>query len=302
MIYTVTFNPSLDYTMRMDEVLLGMVNRTQNERFLPGGKGINVSVVLHNMGIKSIMLGFLAGFTGREIEERLRKAGCDMDFIHMTEGFSRINVKLKAAEETDINGQGPAIGAGHLDCLYKKLDCLCEDDILVLAGSIPDTVPKDIYERIMERLQNKKLRIIVDAAGDLLKRVLPYRPFLVKPNHHELGELFGVTLSNRADAARYAGRLREMGARNVLVSMAGDGAVFTGEDGSRYESDAPKGRVVNSVGAGDSMVAGFLAGYLRTSEYKDAFYMGMAAGSASAFSENLASEEEVMALYNRLKD
>lgn len=293
MIYTVTFNPSLDYIVRVDDFRLGQVNRTTEELLYPGGKGINVSFVLKNLGLDSTALGFLAGFTGDEIRRLLKEQGIDEDFIEVKQGISRINMKLRSNEESEINGQGPAIEKSDINRLYQRLDRLEQHDILVLAGSIPSVMPESMYRNIMEHLKEKQLKVVVDATQDLLMNVLPYHPFLIKPNNHELGQIFGLELKEKEDVIKYAKKLQEQGAVNVLVSMAGDGAVLIAEDGSVYESDAPKGKVVNSVGAGDSMVAGFLAGYLQTGRYEEAFKMGICTGSASAFSEKLATKREV---------
>ncbi|SET39581.1 1-phosphofructokinase [[Clostridium] polysaccharolyticum] len=300
MIYTVTLNPSLDYVVEIDEMKLGGINRSKSEHMLPGGKGINVSVVLKNLGVPSVALGFVAGFTGDEIVKNVSDLGIDVDFIVLEEGMSRINVKLKAAKETEINCAGPYISQGNVEKLYAKLDKLQEGDVLVLAGSIPNSVPDFIYQDIMIRLAKKNVMVIVDATKDLLCNVLEKHPFLIKPNIHELGEIFGVELKNNEEIITYGKKLQERGAKNVLISMAGDGAIFLGEDGSVYESPAPKGTVVNSVGAGDSMVAGFLAGYLEKKEYQHAFKMGISAGSASAFSKDLATKEEIQKVYNGL--
>ncbi len=293
MIYTVTFNPSLDYIVRVDDFRLGQVNRTTEELLYPGGKGINVSFVLKNLGLDSTALGFLAGFTGDEIRRLLKEQGIDEDFIEVKQGISRINMKLRSNEESEINGQGPAIEKSDINRLYQRLDRLEQHDILVLAGSIPSVMPESMYRNIMEHLKEKQLKVVVDATQDLLMNVLPYHPFLIKPNNHELGQIFGLELKEKEDVIKYAKKLQKQGAVNVLVSMAGDGAVLIAEDGSVYESDAPKGKVVNSVGAGDSMVAGFLAGYLQTGRYEEAFKMGICTGSASAFSEKLATKREV---------
>ena len=293
MIYTVTFNPALDYIVSVDHFRAGQVNRTNAELVLAGGKGLNVSMVLRNLGHESTALGFLAGFTGVEIQRMLEAQGVHADFIYVQEGISRINVKLRSEEESEINGMGPDIQGGDILKLYEKLDALQEGDILVLAGSIPPVMPESMYMDIMKRLEPKKLRVVVDATKSLLMNVLPYHPFLVKPNNHELGEMFGVTVKDKKDAAVYGRKLQEKGASNVLVSMAGDGAVLVAEDGNVYEAEAPKGTVKNSVGAGDSMVAGFLAGFLGSGSYQDAFRMGVCTGSASAFSDNLATSEEV---------
>lgn len=299
MIFTVTFNPSLDYIVRVDEMRLGTINRTNYEQLLPGGKGINVSIVLGNLGHPSRALGFSAGVTGVALEKLLADAGVDADLVHVKEGFTRINAKIKAAEETELNGQGPRIAPEDVDALFSKLDVLGQDDTLVISGSVPNTLPSDMYEQVMERLTGRGVRIVVDAERDLLTRVLPYRPFLVKPNNHELGDIFGVTLKTRDEVVPYARRMQEMGAQNVLVSMAGEGGVLVAADGQVYQSPAAKGTVVNSVGAGDSCVAGFLAGLMETGSYQTAFRMGLAAGSASAFSDHLATRPEVEDLMSR---
>ena len=299
MIFTVTFNPSLDYIVRVDEMRLGTINRTNYEQLLPGGKGINVSIVLGNLGHPSRALGFSAGVTGVALEKLLADAGVDADLVHVKAGFTRINAKVKAVEETEINGQGPRIAPEDVDALFSKLDVLGQDDTLVISGSVPNTLPSDMYEQVMERLGGRGVRIVVDAERDLLTRVLPYRPFLVKPNNHELGDIFGVTLKTRDEVVPYARRMQEMGAQNVLVSMAGEGGVLVAADGQIYQSPAAKGTVVNSVGAGDSCVAGFLAGLMETGSYQTAFRMGLAAGSASAFSDHLATRPEVEDLMSR---
>lgn len=296
MVYTVTCNPSLDYIVSVDDLKPGLVNRTAKELIYAGGKGINVSIVLKNLGMASTALGFTGGFTGDEIERMLRQQEITADFVRVKEGSSRINVKIRAKEETEINGRGPQITEEELSQLYRKLDGLAADDILVLAGSIPSVLPQSLYGDLMEYLQQKKLRVVVDAEKDLLAGVLKYRPFLIKPNHHELGELFHKKLSSRDEIAAHARLLQEQGARNVLVSMAGEGAVLVAEDGSVWYGAAPKGRVCNSVGAGDSMVAGFLYGYLSAGDYEEALRWGICTGSASAFSEELAGKAEVEAL------
>ncbi len=293
MIYTVTFNPSLDYIVTVKDFKTGVVNRTTEEIIFPGGKGINVSMVLKNLGYESTALGFMAGFTGEAICNLLDKKGITTDFITVEKGVSRINVKLRSNEESEINGQGPEILDTDIQKLYSKLDTLGDGDTLVLAGSIPDVMPQSIYMDIMKHLEGKNIRIVVDATKDLLVNVLAYKPFLIKPNNHELGEIFGVEISDKDDVVMYARKLQEKGARNVLVSMAGDGAVLVTEDGQEFRAEAPKGKVVNSVGAGDSMVAGFIAGYLSTKEYIEAFKLGVCTGSASAFSEELATKAEV---------
>lgn len=300
MVYTVTFNPSLDYIVTVNHFTLGKVNRSVNEIMFPGGKGINVSIVLKNLGMKSIILGFTAGFVGAEIQRRLAAMGCKEELIPIANGYSRINLKLRSDEESEINGMGPVIDETAIQTLYAKLDHLKKGDVLVLAGSIPVSLPTTIYSDILQRLEGRGILVAVDATNDLLRNVLSYRPFLIKPNNHELGELFGVTLTDKPDVIPYAKKLQEQGAQNVLVSMAGEGAVLVTETGAVYTSPAPQGKVVNSVGAGDSMVAGFLYGYLSSGDYKNAFQMGLAAGSASAFSEQLASREEIDMIFQTL--
>lgn len=296
MIYTVTFNPSLDYIVTVDNFTTGRVNRTTTEFMYPGGKGINVSIVLKNLGYDNIALGFEAGFTGEEIIRRINDMGIIHDFIHVDSGLSRINVKIRSDNESEINGQGPAIEADHINKLYQRFDKLKNGDILVLAGSIPTVMPDSMYMDIMKYLKGRNIKIVVDATKDLLVNVLEYGPFLIKPNNHELGEIFGVELKTRDEVVKYAKRLQKMGAVNVLVSMAGEGAVLVAEDGSIFKTPAPKGVVKNSVGAGDSMVAGFIAGYLNSGNYVEAFKMGVCTGSASAFSDKLATKAEVEAL------
>ena len=300
MIYTITFNPALDYIVKMDDFNLGHVNRSSCESVYAGGKGINVSIVLNNLGVKSKALGFIAGFTGQEIEREVREFGCDTDFIKLKNGMSRINVKIKADVESEINGGGPDIPEEALEELYEKLNCLTEGDILVLAGSIPKTMPVDIYEKIMESLQDKGVKFIVDTTGESLLKVLKYKPLLIKPNHHELGDLFNVKLNGNDEIIEYAKKLKEMGARNVLISMAGDGAILIKENGEVITSNVPKGKVKNSVGAGDSMVAGFIAGYLEANDIEKGFKLGVATGSASAFSEGLATKDYVYELLNQI--
>ncbi len=299
MIYTVTFNPALDYVVRMDALTLGQVNRTVSEDVQLGGKGINVSWVLRELGHENVALGFVAGFTGKAIEDGLAAKGVATDFIHLPAGLTRINVKLKAGEETEINGKGPDISAEALEELLCKLDALGEGDVLVLAGSIPASMPSDVYESILARLEGKKVLCAVDATRDLLVNVLKYKPFLIKPNNHELGEIFGRVLNTDEEIRECAEKLQQQGARNVLVSMAGDGAMLLDENGGCHRLTAYKGKVKNSVGAGDSMVAGFLAGYLDTGDYAHALRVGSAAGSATAFSDVLATRPEIEALLNQ---
>ncbi len=293
MIYTVTFNPSLDYIVGVNDFNIGNINRTTSEHILPGGKGINVSIVLNNLGIDSVALGFLAGFTGEQIKALLIEQGITSEFIKVQQGISRINVKIKSQLESEINGRGPEIAKEELDLLFEQLNKLKNGDWLVLAGSIPSMLPYDIYQKMMMMVADREIKIIVDATKELLVNVLRFHPFLIKPNHYELGELFGVAIHQKEEAVKYAKELQTMGARNVLVSMAADGAVFVTEGGDVYQAQAPKGQVVNSVGAGDSMVAGFMAGYLTTGSFELAFRMGIAAGSASAFSKDLATKAQV---------
>ncbi len=298
MIYTATLNPSLDYVITMKEFALGKTNRTLTESMVPGGKGLNVSMVLQNLGIGSTALGFTAGFTGVEIERMAAERGLNCDFIRVQEGLSRINIKMKDFDGTEINGQGPVIREVDAERLLEKLDGLREGDILVLAGSLPVGLEKCFYRDVLKRMSDKGVLCVVDAAGEQLLNVLESHPFLIKPNQHELGELFGVEIRSREEAAPYAKKLQEMGARNVLVSLSGEGAVLAAEDGQVYMQEAPKGMLVNAVGAGDSMVAGFLAGWLESDvEYLHAFRMALAAGSATAFSEDLATAEEIRALF-----
>lgn len=299
MIYTVTCNPSLDYFVTVEDFEVGKTNRTGSEEIMLGGKGLNVSMVLHNLGMESKALGFAAGFVGREILDRLRKTGIENRFIMLDQGNSRINVKLANMEGTEINGIGPDIPQDKLALFMEQLDSLKKGDYLVLAGSIPNTLPDSIYKDIMRLLSDRGVSVVVDAAGALLRQVLPYRPFLIKPNHHELGDLFGVTFSNRTEVIEYAKKLQKEGAENVLVSMAGAGAVLVSGDGRVFEMDAPRGRLVNAVGAGDSMVAGFLCGWLETGDYQKAFQMAVCTGSASAFSKGLAQREQVQELLEK---
>ena len=300
MIYTVTFNPSLDYIVSVENFQLGITNRTSSELMLPGGKGINVSTVLMNLGIENKALGFVAGFVGDEIIRRLEEMGVQNGFIRIEEGVSRINLKLKSIDGTEINGQGPVISPEHVEELMKQLDRLGEGDVLFLSGSIPASMPDDAYQKIMERLDGRGVQIVVDATKDLLLNVLEYHPFLIKPNNHELGELFGVELKTREEVIPYAKKLQEKGAVNVLVSMAGEGAVLIDANEDVYMAPTPKGTLVNGVGAGDSMVAGFMAGWLEKQDYEHAFCMGVSAGSASAFSEHLATKAEIEAVYQQV--
>ena len=300
MICTVTFNPSLDYIVSVEDFKLGLTNRTSSELMLPGGKGINVSTVLMNLGIENTALGFMAGFVGDEIVRKLEEMGVKSDFIRIPEGVSRINLKLKSIDGTEINGMGPEISAEKVQELMKKLDTLREGDVLFLAGSIPSSMPDDMYQKIMAKLDGKGVMIVVDATRDLLLNVLEYHPFLIKPNNHELGELFGVTLENDQQIEQYARKLQDMGAQNVLISMAADGAMLITKEGEMYRIGIAKGKTVNSVGAGDSMVAGFLASYTKEQNYQKALKYGTAAGGATAQSEGLATIGLVEKLYKLL--
>ena len=300
MIYTVTFNPSIDYVVHTAALVTGGVNRSQGEQMYFGGKGINVSIVLKELGLPSKALGFIAGFTGEAIEKGLADMGVETDLVRLEKGFSRINVKIKADEETELNGAGPEIDETALEALFGKLDALNDGDTLVLAGSIPKSLPADIYERILARLDGRGIRFVVDATGKLLMNTMKYKPFLVKPNDLELGEMFGVKLTSDDDIIGYAQKLRGMGARNVLVSRAGDGALLIAEDGSTHSIGVCKGTVKNSVGAGDSMVAGFLAGYAETGDFGYALKLGTAAGGATAFSDGLAEKDKIYELLETL--
>ncbi len=299
MVYTVTFNPAIDYVVHTGEMKLGATNRSEREEMYFGGKGINVSIVLRELDVESKALGFTAGFTGEAIEKGLADMGINADFVRLKKGNSRINVKIKSAEETELNGQGPDIDEGAINALFEKLDSLTDGDTLILAGSIPSSLPSDIYERILERISAKNIRVAVDATKNLLLNVLKYKPFLIKPNNHELGEMFGVELETDEDIEKYARKLHEMGAVNVLISMAGDGAMLIDEFGKMHRCGVCRGTVKNSVGAGDSMVAGFTAGVLNA-DYEYALKLGTAAGGATAFSDGLATREKITELLQTL--
>lgn len=301
MVHTITLNPSLDYTVKMQNFEIGKVNRSENEKISPGGKGINVSIVLNNLGVNSRALGYIAGFTGDEIEKRVREYGFDCDFIKLPNRLSRINIKLSNDHETEINGQGPAVEEWEIQALYSKLETIHDGDIVVLAGNIPNTLQQNTYGMIMERLKAKNIKVIVDATRDQLLSVLKYNPFLIKPNNYELEEIFNTSFRNVDEIIQYGKKLQNIGAENVIVSMAGAGAILI-TSGRVFKSKAPKGIVKNSVGAGDSMIAGFIAGYLMNNNLKEAFKMGVAAGSATAFSEELASKEKVEELLIQLSD
>lgn len=300
MIYTITLNPSLDYIMRVEQFEEGETNRSSDEEIYPGGKGFNVSTILQRLGYENTALGFIAGFTGRELERLLIDRGFFLDLIELEEGISRINVKVKGNKETEINGNGPKISNEKVEELLHKLDALNSEDILVLAGSIPTSLTDDIYETIMKRLARKKIRIIVDATNTLLLKVLPYHPFLIKPNHRELEEIFNVAITSETELITYAKKLQNQGARNVLVSLGKDGALLVSEDNHVYKCNAAKGKLMNSVGSGDSMVAGFLAGYLKEKDYKEALKLGSACGGATAFSHDLAEAETIKQVYEQI--
>ncbi len=289
MIYTITLNPSIDHVVAMNDLQEGLVNKVNIENFYAGGKGINVSKILKEHGVENIALGFISGFTGEFIKNNLEQCGIKNDFINVLNGYSRINMKIKTNEnETEINGLGPSISESNIEELFSKLEKLSSSDILVLAGSIPPTLPDNFYEEIMKRLSNKNIKIIVDARNNLLLNVLKYRPFLIKPNHHEISEIFNLEIKTTDELIFYGNKLKEMGAQNVLISLGGDGAILLTESNEIYRSNIPKGTLKNSVGSGDSMVGGFIAGYLKTNDYKEALRLGAASGSATAYSDDLA--------------
>lgn len=300
MIYTVTLNPSIDYVIKVDKLTTGNINRVNEEHVYPGGKGINVTRILKSLDNDNIALGFVSGFTGDYIINSLQELNLKSDFIKVKQGFTRINVKVKSEEETEINGQGPKISEEELNQFYKVIDKLVDGDILILSGSIPSCLDERLYESIMKKVEDRDIKVIVDATKNLLLNVLKYKPFLIKPNHHELGDLFNVKLKGNDEIIEYAKKLKDMGARNVLISMAGDGAILIKENGDVITSNVPKGEVKNSVGAGDSMVAGFIAGYLEANEVEKGFKLGVATGSASAFSEGLATKDYVYELLNQI--
>ena len=299
MIYTLTLNPAIDYVAHVDELTIGSIGRSHDESVFFGGKGINVSTILHEHGIPSVAMGFIAGFTGIAIEEGLSKKGIKSDFVHLKNGFSRINIKIRSKTETDINGEGPHIEDCDLKRLFAKMEVMQDGDTLVLAGSIPSSLPQNMYEMIMSSQSGKDIRFVVDATGELLMKTLAYHPFLIKPNNDELGEIFLVKISSPNEAVKYAAKMQEKGARNVLVSMGSDGAVLLDENGQKHYMPAYPGKVVNTVGAGDSMVAGFIAGYEQTGDFAYALKLGSASGSATAFSEGLANMESIKIILNK---
>lgn len=301
MIYTVTFNPALDYIVHTDHISMGNINRIKREQIFAGGKGVNVSIVLKSLGLDSVSTGFIAGFTGDEIERQLQEKGINTKFIKLPEGMSRINIKLKTEFETEINGQGPEVTREAVEAFEKQMEWLKAGDYLVISGSTPALMEDNIYGEILKSLKGRGVNVAVDATRGLLLKALEYEPFLIKPNKRELEEFFDVTLYNRKDIVEYAEKLKEKGARNVLVSLGADGAVLLAEDGNLYERKAPEGKVINSVGAGDSMVAGFIAGFIKDGNYDEALKLGVAAGSACAFLDGLASKEQIMDIYRSLE-
>ncbi len=296
MIYTLTLNPAVDYYVTLDDFTIGKVNRTKSEKISFGGKGINVSLVLKELGVKSIAMGFVGGFTGEAIENHLIQNDVDCDFVKIAVN-TRINVKLN---DTDINATGPDVSQDELERLYKKLDNLCDEDTLILSGSVPKSLPQNIYSTIIERLQNKSINFVVDAEKNLLLETLKYKPFLIKPNHHELGDIFGVAINNFEDAVFYAKTLKQKGAKNVMVSLGEKGAVLLDENGKTYIQEAPKGQVISTVGAGDSAVAAFLAEYLNSNDYKNSLKLAVAAGSATAFSNGLATRDKIAKIHESI--
>ena len=307
MIYTVTFNPAIDYIAEINNLKMNEINRATSEKILAGGKGINVSIVLNNLGIENIALGFIGGFTGNEIKRRIEEFGIKTDFVYIPDKFSRINVKLqstvdgKVIEETAINGEGPKIFEKDVNEFMRKIENIQKDDFIVLAGSVSRNMQDDIYEKICIKVKEKGAKIVADATGKLLVNVLKHKPFLIKPNKKELEEIFKKELNTNEEVVLYAKKLQEMGAENVLISMDKDGAILITKDNKLIYSEAPKGKVVNSVGSGDSMVAGFITGYITYKDYEKALKMGIAAGSASAFSKNLATKEEIMGQLSKIE-
>ena len=301
MIYTVTLNPSIEYVIKVDKLTTGNINRVNEEHVYPGGKGINVTRILKSLDNDNIALGFVSGFTGDYIINSLQELNLKSDFIKVKQGFTRINVKVKSEEETEINGQGPKISEEELNQFYKVIDKLVDGDILILSGSIPSCLDERLYESIMKKVEDRDIKVIVDATKNLLLNVLKYKPFLIKPNNHELAEMFNVELNSTEDVVFYARKLKEMGAQNVLISMGKDGALLVTENDEVFASSVAKGEVVNSVGAGDSMVAGFIAGYLKSNSYEEALRLGAASGGATAFSSDLATREFIDKLVDEIK-
>lgn len=300
MVYTVTFNPALDYVMNVEKLSTDDINRTESEELYYGGKGINVSAILSRLNIPTVALGFTAGFTGKKLKEMLDDDGIKNDFTELNSGFTRINVKVKFGKELDINANGPEITAEKIKELFLKLKKLNDGDYLVLAGSVPASLPDDLYSKILEELSGKNINIVVDTTGNQLLNVLKYKPFLIKPNHHELGEIFGQEMNTTEKITEYAKKLQDMGAVNVLVSRGGDGAVLVDGNGTVHPADAVKGTLVNSVGCGDSMVAGFIAGYISNKSYSEALKLSVASSAATAFSKELAKADEIYKIYKNL--
>ena len=300
MVYTITLNPALDYVMKVGSLRFDDINRSKAEQIYYGGKGINVSVVLSRLGTENKALGFVAGFTGEELERMLKEDNIECDFNHLQNGLTRVNVKIKADTELDINANGPDVSEVQIEELLVKLDRIKEGDVLVLAGAVPKNLPSDVYEKILQRLSGRGVKFVVDATGELLLKVLKYKPFLVKPNHHELGDLFSVTTKTDEEIEIYAKKLQQMGASNVLVSRGGDGAMLIDEFGLVRKIGNAKGKLVNSVGCGDSMVAGFGAGFLQKGDYEHALRLGAACGNATAFSEGLAEKKDIDRIYQIL--
>ena len=300
MVYTVTFNPALDYVMNVEKLSTDDINRTESEELYYGGKGINVSAILSRLNIPTVALGFTAGFTGKKLKDMLDDDGIKNDFTELNSGFTRINVKVKFGKELDINANGPEITAEKIKELFLKLKKLNDGDYLVLAGSVPASLPDDLYSKILEELSGKNINIVVDTTGNQLLNVLKYKPFLIKPNHHELGEIFGQEMDTTEKITEYAKKLQEMGAVNVLVSRGGDGAVLVDGNGTVHPAAAVEGTLVNSVGCGDSMVAGFIAGYITNKSYSEALKLSVASSSATAFSKELAKADEIYKIYKNL--
>lgn len=301
MFYTVTLNPALDYILQVDDFGIGKINRTKTEKILPGGKGLNVSIVLKNLEIDTVAIGFIAGFTGDELRKQMEQKGVKTEFIKVQNGITRINVKISSNQETALNGIGPDIDEKDIEELLQKINEITSDDLVILSGNIPKSIPKNIYQIICDILEKNNVTFVVDATRELLIDVLKYKPFLIKPNKEELEETFKVKITTKDELVTYAKKLQDMGAQNVLISLGGDGAILLNKEGKVYYSKAPKGKVINTVGAGDSMVAGFLAGYKKTKDYEQAFKMGIATGSASAFSMDLATAKEVEDLLKDIK-
>ena len=301
MIYTVTLNPSIDYIIETDKFKIGEVNRANKEELYPGGKGINVSLMLNELQVENTALGFLGGFIGEYIENTLASNGVNTEFIKLEKGFSRINLKIKNEVETEINGKGPHISEDNLQLLYKKIEKLKDEDILVLCGSIPKSLSNTLYQDIISMVAKKNVKVIVDATSNLLLNTLKYNPFLIKPNIHELEEIFDTKIDCIDSTIFYATKLKDMGAENVLISMGKDGALLIDSKGKIYLSNAPYGDVVNTVGSGDSMVAGFISGYLKTKDYKEALKLGASCGSATAFSSGIGEKKLIDTLKNEIE-